>query len=411
MVNKNKYFIAPSLLLFSVLCSLQPLQAKVKIMPVADVSLLGGKYFLDDKAASFQGRLDAFVSPAITLAENHDLIPVYSGNYSGTQDIQELAGGGVLTRKRQTHTFSLKYIYTDEFNKYKPRLSYSKAGIKETKDEKWGDGLFDYSTLSFGFEAEQERPHGTFTESYDYFKVTYPNYSTLLSQSQSVFNDTTTFNELSTNAGANPLDNTAHRLGFVYSWFPEPLNMKAGYDFTYRNYGDQAVAARPVTGGSPFKSEKRSDIMQNFSLRASRALKPLFLSAGARLGWLSSNQGSYDSTRSKYMKDYYSYVDFSLSPAIGLALQNGIQFNFGVDWRTVYYQGRLKQADTGAYGNSEIKQTSWLTSLSARYPVANRFFLRGAYNYQVSSSNMHYEESYRYNYRASTYLMGLEWEF
>lgn len=411
MVNKNNLFTVPSLILLSLLGAAAQLSAASKVLTVADVSLLGGKYFLDSQAASFQGRVDAFVSPTIKLSENSDLIPVYSGNYSGTQDIQELAGGGVLTRKRMTNTFSIKYVYTDEFNKYKPRLSYSKAGIKETKDEKWGDGLFDYTTLSFGFEAEQERPKGTFTESYDYYKVTYPNYSTLLSQSQSVFNDTTTFNELSTNAGANPLDNTSHRLGFVYSWFPEPLNMKAGYDFTYRNYGDQAVAARPVTGGSPFKSDKRSDIMQNFSLKASRALKPLFLSAGARLGWLSSNQGSYDSTRSKYMEDYYSYVDFSLSPAMTLALQNGMQFSFGLDWRRVWYQGRLKQGSAGEYGNSEIKQTSWLTSLSARYPVANRFYLRGAYNYQVSSSNMHYEESYRYNYRASTYLMGLEWEF
>ena len=409
--KKNRSLLAAAAVLPFVLCSLSPLYAAMKIIPVADISLLGGKYFLDSQAAAFQGRVDAFISPAITLAENHDLIPVYSGNYSGTQDIQELAGGGVLTRKRQTHTFSLKYVYTRDFNKYKPRLSYSKASINETKDEKWGDGLFDYTTLSFGFEAEQERPRGTYTESYDYYKVAYPNYSTLLSQSQSVFNDTTTFNELSTNAGENPLDNISHRLAFGYAWFPEPLNMKANYDFTYRTYAEQAVAARPATGQSPFKSDKRSDIMQNFSLKASRALKPLYLSAGARLGWLSSNQGSYDSVRSKYMKDYYSYIDISLSPTMGLLLKNGAQFNFGLDWRRIYYLGRLKQGNTGNYGSSEITQTFWLTSLSARYPVANRFYARAACNYQISSSNMRYEESYRYNYRASTYLLGLEWEF
>ncbi|MDA8130563.1 MAG: hypothetical protein M0011_03550 [Elusimicrobia bacterium] len=390
---------------------LSPLRAEMKITPVADVSLFGGKYYLDSDAASFQGRLDAYVSPALSLTENQDLIPVYSGNYSGTQDIQELAGGGVLTRKRQTHTFSVKYVYTDEFNKYKPRVSYSLARIKETKDEKWGDGLFDYNTLSAGFEAEQERPYGTFTESYDFYKVTYPNYSTLLSNSQSVFNDTTTFNQLSTNAGTNPLDNTSHRLGLSYAWFPGPLNLKASYDFTYRNYGDQAVTAKPSTGQSPFKSDKRKDMMQNAGLTASRALKPLFLSAGARLGYLGSNQGTYDSARSKYMKDYYGYMDVELSPSMTLALKNGSQFSFGVDWRRVMYTGRLKQDTSGNYGSDKIHQTFWLTSLSARYPVAAGFYARAAYNYQVSSSNMKYEENYRYNYRASTYLMGLEWEF
>lgn len=394
-----------------ILLSLPALHAGMKVTPVADISLFGGKYFLDSEAASFQGRLDAFVSPALTLGEGHDLIPVYSGNYSGTQDVQELAGGGVLTRKRQTHTFSLKYVYTREFDKYKPRFSYSKASIKETNDEDWGDGLFDYTTLSAGFEAEQERPHGTYTESYDFYKVAYPNYSTLLSQSASVINDTTTFNQLSTNAGENPMDNTSHRLAFAYSWFPEPLNMKAGYDFTYRTYPDQALTARPVTGASPFQSDTRWDVMQNFSLKASRALKPLFFSAGARLGWMSSNQGSYDSSRNKYMEDYYSYVDFAISPAVGIALKNGMQFNFNLDWRRVFYIERLKQGVSGDYGKDKIDQTYWLTSISARYPVANRFFARAAYNYQLSSSNMRYEESFRYNYRASTYLMGLEWEF
>ncbi|OGR44119.1 MAG: hypothetical protein A2X35_13050 [Elusimicrobia bacterium GWA2_61_42] len=411
MEKTNKDFVKACLAGFLLLSPFSFLKAEVKITPVADISLLGGKYYLDADAASFQGRLDAFLSPALNLGEGHDLIPVYAGNYSGTQDIQELAGGGVLTRQRQTHTFSLKYVYTREFDKYKPRVSYSKALIKETKDEKWADGLFDYNTLSLGFDAEQERPHGTFTESYDFYQVKYPNYSTLLSQSQSVFNDTTTFNELSANAGSDPLDNTSHRLGFVYAWFPDPAQMKAGYDLTYRTYGDQAVAANPELGQSPFKSDKRADIVQNFSFRLSRALKPVYLGAAARVGWLSSNQGSYDSLQKEYMKDYYSYVDINISPSASLVFKNGAQFSFGLDWRRLYYLGRLKQNVSGAYGDAKINQTFWLTSLSARYPVFNRFYARAAYNYQVSSSNMRYEENYRYNYRASTYLMGLEWEF
>jgi hypothetical protein len=408
---KTKTFLAVTACCFFLASLPSPALAELKVTPVADVSLLGGKYFLDSDAASFSGRLDAFASPALKLSENHDLIPVYSGNYSGTQDVQELAGGGVLTRKRHSHSLSVKYIYTREFDKYKPRISYSIARIKETNDEDWGDGLFDYNTISLGFEAEQERPHGTFTESYDYFKVSYPNYSTLLSQSASVINDTTTLNQLSTNAGENPMDNISHRLGFTYAWFPEPLNVKAGYDLTYRSYSEQAVTAKPATGASPFKSDTRWDVVQNLGIKASRVIKPLYLSAGARLGWNSSNQGSYDSARQKYMEDYYSYVDLQLSPAMTLALKNGMQFSFGLDWRRVFYLGRLKQDTSGNYGSEEIDQTYWLTSISARYPVANRFFIRGAYNYQVSDSNMRYEDSYRYNYRASTYLMGLEWEF
>ena len=386
-------------------------RAEVKVTPVADVSILGGKYYLDKDAASFQGRFDAFLSPALTLAEGHELVPVYSGNYSGTQDIQELAGGGVLTRQRQSHAFSLKYVYTREFDKYKPRISYSKALIKETRDEKWGDGLFDYTTLALGLDAEQERPHGTFLESYDFYQVKYPNYSTLLSGAQSVGIDTATFNELSTNAGVDTLDNSNHRLGLAYAWFPGPVNMKAGYDITYRSYGDQALVAKPATGQPYFKKDKRADILQNFSLRASRALKPLYLTAAAHFGWLSSNQNSFDSSRTKFIEDFYSYTEIGLAPSMNLIMKNGAQFGFSLAWRRLFYAGRLRQDESGNYGAAKIDQTVWLSSLSARYPVMNRIYARAAYNYQVSSSNMRYEANYRYNYRASTYLAGLEWEF
>ena len=387
-----------------------PGYSQLKITPVADVSVLGGKYYLDSDAAAFHGRVDAFFSPMLKFGERSELIPIYSGNYSGTQDIQELAGGGVLTRQRQTHTVSLKYVYTDEFDKYKPRISYSRALIKETRDEKWGKGLFDYDTLAAGFEASQERPHGTFTESYDFYQVKYGNYSTLLSESQTVL-DTTTFNELSANAGTNTMDNANHRLGFVYAWFPAVGDMKAGYDFTYRRYGDQSLVGKPAAGQPYFKSDKRSDLAQNWTYNVSRALKPLYLSVGGRVGWLSSNQNSFDSSRTKFIKNYYSYLDMELSPSMTAVFKDGMQFGFSLDWRRMYYLGRLKQDASGNYGSSKVNQTVWLTALSARYPLFNSFFARAAYNYQVSSSNMRYEANYRYNYRASTYLLGVEWEF
>jgi hypothetical protein len=387
-----------------------PGYAEVKVTPVADVSVLGGKYYLDSDAASFNGRLDAFFSPVLKFSEQSQLIPVYSGNYSGTQDIQELAGGGVLTRQRQTHTVSAKYVYTDEFDKYKPRLSYSSALIKETKDEKWGKGLFDYTTLAAGFEATQERPRGTFTESYDFYLVKYGNYSTLLSESQTVI-DTTTFNELSANAGKNTMDNANHRLGFAYAWFPAIGDLKAAYDFTYRRYGDQSLVGKPAAGQPYFKSDKRSDLAQNWHFTAARALKPVYLNFGARVGWLSSNQNSYDSSRTKFIKDYYSYADVSLAPSMNVVFKDGAQFGFSLEWRKLFYLGRLKQDASGNYGSAKIDQTFWLTSLSARYPVYTNLFARAAYNYQVSSSNMRYEANYRYNYRASTYLAGVEWEF
>ena len=92
-------------------------------------------------------------------------------------------------------------------------------------------------------------------------------------------------------------------------------------------------------------------------------------------------------------------------------LKNGAQFGLGVEWKRLYYAGRLQQDESGAYSASKINQTVWLSSIFVRYPVCKRFFARASYNYQLSSSNMRYEANYRYNYKADTYLAGVEWEF
>lgn len=380
--------------------------AEMKVMPVASLSLLGGQYFLDGQSASFGGRADAFLSPVVRLSEGHELVPVYSGNYSGTQDVQELAGGGVLTRQRMTHTGSLAYVYRREFDKYQPRLSYSKALVRETTDEKWGKGLFDAETLSAGIAAEHERWWGTVTESYDFYTVRYPNYSTLLSES-SVALDSTTYSELSQNAGSRVLDNQNQRLGLGLLYYWEPLALRGSYDFTHRRYPDQAV----VDSVGAFKSARRVDLVQNLTLKAIRDLRPAQLALTGRLGLLDSNQNNYDASRTQYVGDYHGYREFALAPSLALAFKNGGGMYFETGWTQRLYSGRLAQAADGAYSASRIHQTLWLTTLSLRTPVyAKRLFLRLAASYQSSASNMKYEAGYRYNYQANNYALGLEWE-
>lgn len=399
-MNFKSYKISFCLILFSVFSA-----SAAKYNPVVNLSLYGGNYYLDGEASSFDWKFEAFASPSLILSENTEIYPVYMGYYNGTQDIQELAGGGVLTRQRQTHTVSLKYVHIKDFNKIKPRVSYTKALIQETKDESWGDGLFDYNTISAGVEFEQEKPHGTFTESYDYFKARYPNYASLISQSASI--DTTTFNELSANAGTDVLDNASHRFAFSYRWFPGKMFMSSGLDFTYTTYGDQSLVSK--TGA--FKSDKRRDMTFGLDFKAQKPVKPLDLSFTANLDYLTSNQNSYDAARTKYIEDYYSYFQGEIGPALNFYFKNDSSFGYSLSFKKMYYLGRLAQDASGNYKASKVNQEFWLNSLYLRYPLMKKFFAKAIYSYQASSSNMRYEAGYRYNYRASTWLVGVDWEF
>ena len=405
MMTMKKIFLPFALALHIPLCA--SVSAQMKIMPVGSVSLLGGQYFLDGDAASFNGKVSAFVSPLIRFSESHELVPVYSGSYNGTQNIQELAGGGVLTRQRQNHSISVKHIYSNGFDRFKPRIFYSMAFTRETKDEKWGKGLFDYNTFGIGFEAEHERHWGTITESYDFYKVSCPNYESLISQSQGAL-DAETFSELSANAGAATLDNANHKLavGVVY-YNMEPLEIKGGYDFTLRKYPEQAVVG---TLGD-FRSKKRTDAVHAFSAGVSRDIKPVVLALDGRMDYLSSNQNSYDASRTTYVDDYYSYLEFALAPSLNFLFKKGGGLAFQTQWSRRLYSGRFAQDLTGSYTGSKTKQTVWLTSISVRYPVIANLSARAAFSYQISSSNMKYEANYRYNYRANNYLFGVGWEF
>jgi len=378
--------------------------------PSIDFSAYGGKYYLDNKSASFDAKLDLFASYVLNIDEENQVYPIYSGYYNGTQDIQELAGGDVLTRQRMGNSFTLKYKHSKDFNSIKPRLSYSINRIKETKDEKWGSGLFDYNILSAGVEMEQERPEANYKEYFDFFNVDYPNYSSLISQVETVI-DTTTYSELSENAGKDVLNSRNYRAGFSYVKFPYNVVLTNDLSITYKDFYDQSVVKNPGVGGSIFKSDKRKDLLFSLSTLLENTNKKVYLSLGVNLDYLNSNQNSYDASRTKYISDFYDYISFEIYPNAKLNFKNGGYFSYSFTYTRMNYLGRYSQDIDGNYLSSKIRQNFYLSSLSLAYPVAKNLYAKGVYSYQSVDSNMRYEAGYRYNYTSESFLIGVEWSF
>ncbi len=380
--------------------------SEVKINPSLSLFVYGGKYYLDDKASSMDINADVVLSPVLNFSETSSLYPTYIGYYKGVQDLQELAGGDVLVRERMGHSFSLKYVYLKDFNYIKPRVSYSLNYINETKDESWGKGLFDYKSFSAGIEFEQERPNATYKEFFDFFEVSYPNYASLLSEAQTVI-DTTTYSELSQNAGKDVLNSRNFRGGFSYTIFPQDLNFTSMLAFTYRNYYDQSIVNE--VGG--FKSEKRKDLLTELGFTVEKIDKKVYFSIGFDLNWLKSNQNSYDASRTKYIDDYYSYLSFVINPKIQINLKKKGSFSYSFAYNRLNYLGRLAQNVDGDYLSSKIYQNFYINTFSAKYEVKKNLFIKGSYSYQVVDSNMKWEAGYRYNYKSSNFILGLGWEF
>lgn len=383
---------------------IRPIDAYVNVEGLLSIS--GGKAYFDGDSSSLNINADVFLSPVITIDEESVIYPIYSGYFNGVQDLKELAGGDVLVRKRMGHSISLKYVKTRDFNHIKPRISYSMDFVNETKDESWGSGLFDYETISAGVEFEQERPDATYVESIDFYNITYPNYSSLISKYSSVL-DTTTYTELSKNAGKDVLNSRNLRFAFSYNVFPKNINLIYSAAVTYRNFYDQSI----VNKYGSFKSDKRNDILTELGFSLIKVDKKIETGIKLDLAWLSSNQNSYDASRTKYISDYYGYVYAIISPYFKLNLKNGGVMGYSFSYERLNYTGRLAQDIDGNYLSSKIHQNFYVSSFYFKYPIIKDIMARIDYSYQNVDSNMKYEAGYRYNYTSANIMMGFEWRF
>lgn len=370
------------------------------------LSLTGGKAYFDGNSSSLNMNAELFLSPVITIDEENAIYPVYSGYLKGVEDLKKLAGGDVLVRKRMGHNVSFKYVRSKDFNHLKARFSYSLDFINETKDEKWGKGLFDYRTISLGVEFEQERPESTYLESVDFYDVRYPNYSSLISKYSSVI-DTTTYTELSKNAGKDVLNSRNIRLGFKYTHFPKELSVSYSLALTYRDFYDQAV----VKSDGGFSSTKRKDLFGEFGISLDKENRKASTGLGVGLNYLLSNQNSYDASNTKYSNGFYDYISAFIMPYLKVNFKNKGNISYFFRYERLNYTKRLAQDINGNYTSSKLYQNYYSSGISINYPIYGSVELGGGVRYQVVESNTRYEATYRYNYTSTDAMIGVNLRF
>ena len=396
-------------LFFSLLHSLTLLLSEIKITPVANISLLGGQYFLEGNNDSFAGNADIFFAPVINFSEDSALLPIYQGVYSNTKDVRELIGGGTLTREVLDNSLTLKFTrkFSDTL-KGKVKAGYKLEYLAETKDEKLGDGLFDYNRLIGGIEAEQVFGDRTNVRvGYDFYIMSYPNYSSLVSQSADII-DTQTFTEISKNAGEDVLDYSTHEL-FVEGLrsFNDTTVGKISYDIAYKNFKDQTL----VKSDGSFSSKKRNDLVHLLTLGVAKNLKNFTAALYNTVQYYDSNQNSYDANRTQYNQNYYDFIQDNVTPSLTFLLKNNAKLNLWWDIAYRKYINRPSQDEEGNYKTSEISQVTNTTGLSLIIPVYKSVSLKTAANYRDATSNNRYEANYRYNYNTSNYFVGMNWEY
>ena len=386
--------------------------SEIKITPVADVTAGGGQYFYSGSASN--GLIgDIYVSPVVNFTPKTALLPIYIGSYRGTKDVRELVGGGTLTQETQDHALTVRFITSiaQETIKLRARAGYKIEYVKETKDETWGKGLFDYARVLGGIEAEKFYSKSSVKVGLDFYQMKYPNYQSLITNTAYQTSlDTTTYTELSTNAGKDVLDNNNLALSVLYTRsLSDAYALKLGLDVVNKNFTDQRV----VESNGLFSSTLRKDIVTTLTGSVSgSADERIRVSLSDSIQSYNSNQNSYDASGAKFISSYYDYVENTFSPSVSFYLgefEPRSNLTIYAELSHRFYRTRPAQNLTGGYLSENTYQATQTAGIVFKYPLTKNFSVRVSGNYRVSFSNMKYENNYKYNYDVYTYFAGINY--
>jgi len=388
---------------------------EIEFLPLASLQVLGGQYFFEKESASFGGNIYLDIIPALKFTDELSLVPTYSAGYRGTKNVTELVGGGTLTQQAMDHSLTLKFVnQITEDIKLKLKTGYKLELLKETKDESWGNGLFDYEKIAAGIEGEKKinKKLDSLTGGYGFYKLKFKNYASLAEKEYG--------QELAGKIGKNVLDSNAHEV-YLYSnfVFTPDLQAKGDYSFTYKDFFDQKV----VTSSGDYSKDKRKDQIHLLDLLVSylqtyRERIRVVYALGLQTVVYQSNQNHYDAKNFKFVPNYYNYWEQGIKPEIVFyigRLPYAVDFSYQFTYRE--YLERLTQDTNGNYlSNGGIHTNISTISLGISYPFGPKEFigkisLRIQANYLISKSNMKYEKLYRYNYDTANYFLGINWEY
>lgn len=382
----------------------------VEVSHLISARLLGGQYFFQNEESKLSGNVGASYTPAVAFNEKWSLISTLSSSWRGVKSVQDLVGGGTLFQQIMEHSIGTKAVYSPAKPwRLKAGGAYRLQLFKETENESWTKGLYDYDRPSLNLEAERTWGNENSVRlGYDYYIIDFRNYTSLESQRKELGRENATANTLDTRSQSPYL---AASVGFPF--FGQTGRADGSYYYVMRSYDDQNI----VLATGDLDKERRSD---QSHLVGTNFLLPYVFSDNFKLihevrGGMSalfSPQNNFDARLTRFNPNYYSYRDYNVGTNFNVILgQRPWILGSGFSYVRREYNDRPIQDTNGAYGTEKTHLNEYYANFSVTYPVNKNLKVQGSMNFGWSRSNMKYEKSYRYNYEVFTYLFGILYEY
>ncbi len=358
-----------------------------RYVPVASGMFSTGQWYFDGKESSLGGDAAVTFVPALQFSNRLALIPTLESNYQGTRSAEELAGGNTFFQDTWSNGVNLKAVHNfSERWSVRERVGYRMKWFRETTDERWNHGLYDYRFPTIGVETGYDfSKRLRLTVGYDFSYLQFPNYVSLESQQS-----TDNAREFS---GGAVLDSRVH-LWSARTTVPLFWKMSSEIMFTYspRDYIDQHV----VVLSGELTSERRRDLLTSAALNLNRTFhmsRSTKLIGGLQYNHydFNSNQNHYDAAVTHFVPDFYDYdqngIGTQLTLAFGTITAGPMLIDAGYNYSHRNYRSRVIQSNAGAYMSEKLYQIDQNINLGFSYPLTRAVRVRATSTFGQSLSS------------------------
>ncbi|MCK4518808.1 MAG: hypothetical protein KAU12_01690 [Candidatus Omnitrophica bacterium] len=386
-----------------------------KVIPIINLDALGTYSKIQGYNATEGALIDLLISPAVKITDKHYLIPLYNFNYNRSRQIIAEDEGGHLIQETMIHNayFTNKLQLTDNLVN-KVSLFGSWAYYKETADEKWSEGLYDYIDVGgiVDFEYVLGNPKDKIYKEagleFEYYRREYSNFKSLISLALPTAPET----------DEKDFDGYKATLSYLRD-NPDDLSFEASYQPLFKNYNDKLIIG---SDGVLESGNKREDNQHAFNLNFTYPVnKRLKVSLDNELVINRSNQNFYDSmdtvilSDDAFLPDYYDYNSFKIKPKvtydIAIKKEKDLTVQLSYAYLDKRYTDRKAQSSAGPYTGSDEEDEFHTFSLGLSYPLTETIKAVAMFDYTIAESNMEYEKYYRYNYDLMSIACGISCRF
>ncbi len=386
-----------------------------KIIPIINLDVLGVYSKIQGHNGIGGALVNGLISPVVKLNNRNYIIPLYNINYKRELQVIFEEEGGWLTMETLSHNVYLTYK-----NVLTKKLTAKVSGLgtwafcKETSDEKWGKGLYDYTDaggmldIEYTLSEPKAKIHRGLGFEVEGYRRKYPNFESLIS--------------LATPTAPEVHEKDYDGIKFTLNLLeqdPDSLSFDVGYQPLLKYFIDKLVVG---SDGVLTSGRKRKDNQHTGNFKINYPFsKKLRFGLDYQMIFNNSNQNFYDSQNTIILSDdvftkhYYSYKSFEITPKIAydipLKKEKNLTVHINYSYLDRRYCDRKAQKSNGVYTNNREKDKYHTFGAGFSYPLTSKIKALCLFNYTQAKSNMKYEEYYQYNYDLMSIACGISCRF